>query len=337
MPPESPSGHTEHTCSYTRRPCVTRYVRPVSRYLFRTIRTAGPNPGLEPVARWYSIVMSTISDELWNLTIAFRAVRIETARLDAEVLLMHVLEMDRTRLLTSLNDSVNEPDRARLATLANRRLDGEPIAYLTGSREFMGMPFRVTPDVLIPRPETELLVEWAIAWINQNDGARVVDIGTGSGAIAVAIASLCNSIAEIVATDISVPALEIAWHNAQVNAPGRIAFVQSDLLESVPGHFDLILANLPYLTPDQIAESLSIAQEPRLALDGGEGGTVLIDRLIARIPDHLSTGGAVGLELDPGHAAEIADRLSSALPSHAVEVRSDLAGLDRFALATTRI
>lgn len=278
----------------------------------------------------------TINDELWNLIIAFRAVRIETARLDAELLLMHVLDLDRIALLTSLNEPITPDQRARVAALANRRLEGEPVAYIIGRREFFGLDVEVTPDVLIPRPETETLVEWALEWLDGRSAASVVDVGTGSGAIAIALAANTPGSVAITATDISPAALDVARGNCERLSPGRIRFIEADLLASVEDRFDLILANLPYLTPEQIATSPSIATEPRLALDGGPAGTDLIERLLTQVPGRLSPGGALGLELDPSHAAAVAELTRAALPGYEVTIRRDLAGLDRFVLASAR-
>jgi release factor glutamine methyltransferase len=281
--------------------------------------------------------MTTRTDELWNLTIAFRAAGIETSRLDAELLLMHVLGIDRTQLLLTLEDVLTPEQSTYLTNLANRRLDREPIAYLTGSREFMGLDLIVDSRVLIPRPETETLVEWALDWLSYRPNARVIDVGTGSGAIAIAIAVHGPPLTEITAVDISAGTLEVAERNAAQHVQNRVELRLSDLLESVDSRYDLILANLPYLTPEQIAGSPTIAFEPVLALDGGENGSQLIERLISQLPAHLAEGGAVGLELDPGHADAMAQHLAIALPQHSIEIRPDLAGFPRFLFATSRI
>ncbi len=255
--------------------------------------------------------MTTINDELWNLIIAFRSVRIDTARLDAELLVMDVLGLDRTHLLLNQNDEMSAEHQRRLAELANRRLEGESIAYILGKREFFGLDFDVSPDVLVPRPETELLVEWALKWLVARANSSVIDVGTGSGAIAVSIAANTPVSTRITASDVSVEALDVARRNAERHVPGRIEFIASDLLADVDGSFDLVLANLPYLRPDQIDGNRSIAAEPRLALDGGLNGAEIIYRLIDQIAASDPLSSAIMLEVDPANASPIAGYFAS--------------------------
>ncbi|HEX3302989.1 MAG TPA: HemK/PrmC family methyltransferase, partial [Thermomicrobiales bacterium] len=193
--------------------------------------------------------------------------------------------------------------------------------------------FIVTPAVLTPRPETEMLVEWAVKWLAHRTDARVVDVGTGSGAIAIGVALGTPETVSITAIDISDSALAIARKNAERLCPGRITFRHGDLLTGFDEPVDLILANLPYLRPDQIDGNFDLVAEPRIALDGGRAGLALIKRLMKQLPGHLAEGGAVALEIDPSQAEPVGLGLSDTLPGANVRVHADLAGLDRFVSA----
>lgn len=268
---------------------------------------------------------------------------LETPRLDAEVLLRHVLGIDRTTLFLRYPDPVTPTALTAYDDLLARRLAGAPVAYLTGQRQFLGFALAVTPDVLVPRPETELLVEWARGWLLRpgRDQAHVVDVGTGSGAIAIGLATLLPAAwsGRITALDVSPSALAVAIANrdrlASAGAPGpldRVDFRSSDLLAGLSGPVDLVLANLPYLTPRQVDGNPDLAAEPRLALDGGPDGLDLIRRLVDDLPRVLAPGGAVALELDPGQADSVAGLLRVAEPTALVTIHPDLAGLARFVM-----
>lgn len=263
----------------------------------------------------------------------------DSPRLDAEVLLRHAAGLDRTALFLALRDAAPEAVQSRFAALVERRLAGEPVAYLTGQREFMGMSFAVTPDVLVPRPETELLVEWALSVLPAlGQPVRAVDVGAGSGAIAVSVSSLAPDPIDMTAVEPSPRAREIIARNASAllspERRERLKIVAGDLLTNESGPFELVLANLPYLTPEQIAENPMLAAEPRLALDGGTTGLDLIERLIAQLPDRLADQYAVGLELDPYQASSVADLLARTLPGSEISIIRDYAGLDRHVVAT---
>jgi release factor glutamine methyltransferase len=260
----------------------------------------------------------------------------DTPRLDAEVLLRHVLQTDRADLFARLTDPLPPASAAAFLTLLGRRVAGEPIAYLVGEKEFMGLPIQVGPGVLVPRPETELLVEWALRWLSDRPDAVVVDVGTGSGGIALAVAAglPTGSRARIIATDASAEALAWAARNRWALALDTVELVRGDLTTWLaPATADLVLANLPYLTPDQIAENPLLAAEPEGALLGGADGLDLIRRLVADLPRVLAPGGAVGLELDPGQTAQVTALLAETLPGLRIETITDLAGLLRHVVA----
>lgn len=270
----------------------------------------------------------------------FRAAGIDTAQLDANVLLQHVLEVDRTRLFLMLEDVVSESLAQRYLQLVHQRADGVPIAYLIGQREFMGLPFITTPNVLVPRPDTEPLVEWGLSWLDAHPGAVVADIGTGSGAIAVSIAYHAKVPHRVIATDVSEAALNIAATNASTLLPSdRHALLSThlgSLTEPLDARIDLLLTNLPYLTPKQITQNPDLDHEPRLALDGGDDGLDLVRTVIADLPRVLRPDGAVGFEIDPSQSATVQALLASGLPAHTIEVIRDIAGDDRHVVAYTR-
>lgn len=280
----------------------------------------------------------TLQRRLRDATDRLAAAGLATPRLDAEVLFRHILDMDRAQLFVHLPDSMDHGVGKAFDALLDRRLAGLPVAYLTGTREFMGLPFQVSPDVLIPRPETELLVEWALDWLRLRPRATVIDAGTGSGAIAIGLAALAAAECDftIVATDISGAALATAQRNADLIEPpvrSRLSFVQGSLLESIRHPVDLVLANLPYLTPEQIAQNPDLDAEPEQALDGGVDGLELVRRLIADLPRVLARDGAAGFELDPGQTATVEAMIRSALPGKHVRTIHDLAGLPRHVVA----
>jgi release factor glutamine methyltransferase len=253
---------------------------------------------------------------------------IESSRLDAEVLLAHVLESDRLRLYIDYEKPVLEDERDRFRALVQRRArDRVPVSLLLGKREFWSLEFRVTSDVLTPRPETETLVEAGLARLPDRDSsARILDLGTGSGAIALSLASE-RPLAEITATDLSEAALQIAAENADHLQVGeRIRFLAGDLFEPVASErFDLIVSNPPYVARDD-SESLppELAHEPEMALFAGSDGLDVIRRLIAEAGDHLSPGGWLFIEHAPEQVETIEQELMRAGFEN-VERRFDLA------------
>lgn len=262
----------------------------------------------------------------------FVAHQAESPRLDAELLLAHVLQLDRTQILIRWDACLNADQAQRYTALVQRALDDVPIPYLTGERDFYDVTLRVTPAVLIPRHETEHLAEEALAWAAIHPGPlRLVDVGTGSGALAIVLARHLPQ-AAVWAADISEDALAVARDNARrYGLEARIQFVASDLLDRLAGPFEIIVANLPYIDPQAWPElQASIRKhEPRLALDGGICGTVIMERLIAQLPAHLAVPGLALLECDPQQIDTLIAAARAALPGAAISALKDLAGWDR--------
>lgn len=242
----------------------------------------------------------------------FRQAEMDDARLTAEVLLSHVLGWERSRLIGHFHDSLVASAQERFRVLVQRHVAGEPLQYLTGGREFYGLPFLVTPAVLIPRPETEILVEKALDLARTREGVvRIVDVGTGSGCIAV---SLTHELPRALgwATDISLGALALARMNAnRLGVGARIEFVCCDLLAGFPAQplFDLILSNPPYIAASEMSELPRVVREhePHQALFGGESGLDAYRRLIPQAATRLLTEGSLLLEVGAGQANEVAE------------------------------
>jgi release factor glutamine methyltransferase len=257
---------------------------------------------------------------------------IDTARLDAEILLAHALESDRLRLYVDYEKPVLAEERDRFRALVQRRA-GErvPVSLLLGQREFWSLPFRVSRDVLTPRPETETLVEAALSKVpNAESSLRILDVGTGSGAIALSLASELPH-AEITATDISSPALQIAMENADhLHLRERVRFLAGDLFEPVASErFDLVVSNPPYVARDDAASlPPELSHEPDMALFAGADGLEVIRRLVAEAGNHLSPGGWLLFELSPEQIETVETELAEAGFSE-IERRFDLARLPR--------
>lgn len=228
----------------------------------------------------------------------------DSPRLEAEVLLAEVRGQTRAKLLAELKDEVDEEARRRLEALVNRRLEGEPLAYILGRREFMSLAFRVSPEVLIPRPETETLVETALAILAEEKWPRplVVDVGTGCGNIALSIA-FYHPRARVIAVDLSRQALAVARTNARsLGLEGRVTFRRGDLLRPILGRgkAEMVVANLPYIPSEEVAHlPPEVRQEPVIALDGGPDGLVLYRRLLRQVPLVLRPGGYLVAEIHP--------------------------------------
>jgi release factor glutamine methyltransferase len=262
----------------------------------------------------------------------------ERARLDAEALLLHIFrrevpERNRAWLIVHAESPTMPKIAPEFCALIERRYQGEPIQYITGETEFYGLPFRVTPDVLVPRPETEHLVEKVIESAALFQSPRIVDVGTGSGAIAVALAHHLRN-AAITAIDISIPALAIAQENAKRNRVA-IRFLQGDLLTPAAGEqFEIVVSNPPYV-PSIDRPTLSVEvrdHEPALALFAGSDGLDVYRRLIPQAFACLVSGGFLALEIGYGQSPAIADLLTAS-GFRNIEFTPDLQSIPRVALA----
>ena len=260
----------------------------------------------------------------------------DTPDLDASVLLAHILKKPRTWVMAHPEVSLTPEQQNQLEDSLARLEDGEPFPYILGHWEFFGLDFDVTPDVLIPRPETELLVEKAIVWLQASPVRRTVaDVGTGSGAIAISIATNIPD-AHVLATDMSAAALEVARKNArQLNVADRIDFVLCDLLPPPPhsfpteSHFDLICANLPYI-PTETLQGLPIyRREPTIALDGGADGLDLFRRLMKIAPDWLAPNGLILLEIESTRGVQALSVAYDMFSQAELHLHQDLTGRDR--------
>jgi release factor glutamine methyltransferase len=260
----------------------------------------------------------------------------ESPRLDAQVLLSHVTGRPRTWLLAHSRAPVEPSQVERLEALARRLEAGEPLAYVVGHKEFFGLDFELTRDVLIPRPETELLVERAVAWLRATPGRRrVADVGTGCGCIAISVAANVGDV-RVFATDISLAALRVAARNARALAlTDRIDLVNCDLL---PVHqaglngrrrFDLVCANLPYIPTSRLHQLRVYGREPLRALDGGPDGLEQIRKLLAVVPEWLAPGGLILLEIESSQGPLALSLAYDAFHAASIELRQDLAGHDR--------
>jgi release factor glutamine methyltransferase len=286
-----------------------------------------------------------ISQALRELTKSLSAVS-ETPYLDAQTVLAHVLACSRAWVLAHPEAGLSAEQEQTLQGAQFRLEGGEPLPYVLGHWEFYGLDYTVSPDVLIPRPETELLVARALEWLHVHPGRRrLADIGTGSGCIAISLAVSTPDL-HVLATDISQPALEVAKANAEMHAVSdRVHFILADILDlptrealyegalthyaSRSTKFDLILANLPYIPTPRLESLVVTRREPHLALDGGEDGLALIRRLLMAAPGWLAPEGCCLLEIDASHKEAAGSLAQSIFPRADVAVIPDLAGLDR--------
>ena len=247
---------------------------------------------------------------------------------DAHALLAHVLARDRAWLVAHRDDDLAKAHADAFFALAMRRRDGEPVAYLTGVKEFWGLALRVSSAVLIPRPETETLVELALQWIAREADARVLDLATGSGAVALAIAHE-RPHAHVVSTDVSSAALAVARHNATRLAVRNVAWVQSDWWTAVAGTYDVIVSNPPYVAPgDPHLQDGDVRFEPSTALVAQEHGLGALRTIVAHAGRYLTAHGGLAVE----HGYDQSDAVQALFRDAGYQdiiVRRDLAGIAR--------
>ena len=275
----------------------------------------------------------TIGEALRWATRLFTAQGFTSPRLDAEVLLRHVLDLTRTALYVHLHEPLDAQSASRYKEMVRCRLAHEPVAYLTGKRAFYDVDLYVDQNVLIPRPESEHLIDAARAWTQAQDRSslRVVDVGTGSGALAIVLARHLPD-AQIWAVDISFEALRVAARNVRrYDLQNRVALICSDLLQALRGPFDLIVANLPYIPREEMGSLPTnvAAYEPHLALDGGKEGVDVVRRLLQQAAQKLAYPGLLLLEIDPRQAEAVTGMARQILAGARVRVLQDYTKRDR--------
>jgi release factor glutamine methyltransferase len=260
--------------------------------------------------------------------------KLEAAGIDepaqhGEMIAAFVFNKSRTYVRAFGQNIIYDKDVALFEAVLKEKLAGRPLAHIIGSTEFMGRIFDVSPTVLIPRPETEELVEQAIKKFSVPPQS-ILDICTGSGCIAISLAFLFKA-AKVVSADISREALKVALKNAQnLNVASRIEFIESDLFKNIEGSFDLIIANPPYIPTEMILTlSPEVQCEPKLALDGGKEGLDIIKRIISSAPKYLNDGGMLALEVGCGQAEKVVKFFKSA-QWQKPQVGKDISGIERF-------
>lgn len=264
----------------------------------------------------------------------------DTPRLDAEILLAFARGCPRIQLYTQFDEPLSDQVRAQMRELVQRRSKAEPVAHLVGQREFFSLTFKVTRDVLIPRPDTETLVIEILDHVKNLPSARILDLCTGSGCVAIAVARNCKT-AHVTASDISAPALAIARENAARNhVEDRVELVESDLFASFPAGsaFDIIAGNPPYIPTAEIStlDADVALHEPRLALDGGADGLSVLRRIIHEAPAFASPNALLLLEFTPEQATSLEAMLAEHGGYDEISVRKDLAHRPRVLKARFR-
>jgi len=254
----------------------------------------------------------------------------EQPALEAQVILAHVVDKPRAWVIAHPETIFSVEQTRSLCVLLERRMSGEPLPYLLGHWEFFGLSYTVTPEVLIPRPETELMVEKALAWLGKHHSRRLAaDVGTGSGCIAVSLAHLIADL-QVVAVDVSRPALYVARQNIydhQVH--DRVHLVQTNLLTALIGKFDLVCANLPYIPSPTLAKLEVGLHEPHQALDGGPEGTSYISALLGDALRWLAPGGLLLLEIEAGQGKSVPQLAERFFPGAEIQLFHDLSGNPR--------
>ena len=275
--------------------------------------------------------MSQISDTLTDLHQRFKPVS-DTPLLDAQVLVAFVLGQSRSWLLAHPEFVLSIAQLKIIFQYTDRIVSGEPLPYILGKWEFYGLEFKITPDTLIPRPETEILVEHALAFCKlKNRDMLIIDAGTGSGCIAVSLAvHLPGTAGAILAGDISLPALLIAGENARKHhVEKRINFLVCDLLPPLVGTVDILCANLPYIPSGRLPAVKPSRHEPVLALNGGPDGLALVSRILKDTTGRMSGGGLILLEIDPVSGRSVLALARECYPDAQIRLVPDLAGHDR--------
>jgi len=275
----------------------------------------------------------TVAQARRAVTQQFRAADLESPELDARVLIGHALGLDHADLIAAAARTLATADAAQVEGLARRRLAGEPVARITGTREFWGLPFIVTADVLVPRPETETVVEAALALTgpDRTTAPRILDIATGSGAILLALLSELPN-AQGAGSDIDQAALGVARRNATLlGVADRAEFIASNYAAAIGGRFDLVVSNPPYIASSEIATLAREVREhdPRHALDGGTDGLSAYRAIVADAVRLLAPGGHLVLEIGQGQENDVAQLLTDLELVPVGEPRRDLAGITR--------
>jgi release factor glutamine methyltransferase len=252
-----------------------------------------------------------------------------TPRLDAEIILAHVLGMGRAALLARPEQRLDAEAENSYACLLERRKHGEPVAYLTGHKEFYDLDLLITRDVLVPRPETESVVEACLADLPEREEATFADIGTGSGAILVAVTTQ-RPLLRAYGTDISPEAIAVAARNCErYDISSRVRLLVGNLCDPLPGPVNVIAANLPYVPPGEASPEVA-TWEPNVAVfGGGDDGSALIRQFLAQAPRYLLPGGTIVMETAHSQGAVVSKLAQDAFPSAKIEVQKDLAGYDR--------
>lgn len=281
--------------------------------------------------------MHTLASLVRKTARRLEAAGIGDARLEADLIWTTALGVDRAALYAAFSETPTPDAERRAESLCERRLNREPLAYLMGEREFYGVRIAVGPGVLIPRPETETVVEQTLRLTERARLPALADVGCGSGAIAVALA-VARPDAVVYALDVSPRALELTARNAAAHGVSdRVRVIESDLLAALPCEVNAVAGNLPYVASAEIPllEPEVSRFEPREALDGGEDGLDLIRRLLAESVERLLPGGALALEIDPRQAAAAQAAARACFPATRVCVKRDLAGRDRALVVRT--
>jgi release factor glutamine methyltransferase len=275
----------------------------------------------------------SVLEVLQSTTLYFQRRKIESPRLNAEQLLAHVLGKTRMDLYLEFERALSESELTPLREMVKRRARGAPLQHLLGTVEFCGQTFAIDQRAMVPRPETEELVELIANCQFPNTNCRILDVGTGSGVIALSLAMKIPE-ADVFAVDVSDEALALARENAgRFGLSGRVRFQEGDLLDSLTERFDLIVANLPYISmQDRPLLSREVLHDPEVALFAGERGDELIRKLIEQVPLYLNPGGLLALEMGINQAESLADFLRQK-NYHDIESKKDYSGITRFLLA----